>query len=370
MKENKKKKIAVIAGVSAIVILAVGLLLYFFVFRERSYRSIRAVEVSGDVSVKRDQKSKDVYEDMILLSGDKITTEADSELSMKLDEDKFVVLKENSILKLEATGNAKTSKTRLNLVQGEVYSDIANKLSKDSTYEVVTPGSTISVRGTKFNVVFQDKKMSVSCDDGEVRIVLNGTNERMTLQAGESVEYTEIEDGVYSFEEAPQLDGWKGAYQSFMQESNKEPVLGEDEKEAQEFLLSKPNENGIPDLWVTYGLSKGTRSERRERVMAVYRYSTESGMVEKVARLDYQQYDNTLAYYDAKEDAIIVLNTVVNGNAYEGIKFILTGDDLTSEAYQRDAGAQVNEYSLVKYTEDEITAVITEYPRYDWQKGE
>ncbi len=189
MSKKKGKKVIIAAVVVAVLAVIAVLAAILFLKKEKSYRSIRVIDVKGDVTVKRGGKEIDAYESMKLLSEDKITTGKGAELELLLDEDKHVILREESVLKLEATGNAENSKTKLRLEVGEVYSEIESKLSKDSSYEVLTPGASMSVRGTIFTVTYRDHVLNVSVEEGKVRVKLDSTDESVDLEAGDSVQY-------------------------------------------------------------------------------------------------------------------------------------------------------------------------------------
>ena len=143
--------------------------------KEEAYRNIKVSEVIGNVIVSREgMKNLNAYANMNLLSGDAIVTEAGARLALRLDDDKYVILDEQSKLTLHATGTEEDSKTTLNLEYGTVFSDIKNKLSESSGYEVVTPASTMSVRGTKFEVVYREGQVKVLTYEGTVYVAPEG----------------------------------------------------------------------------------------------------------------------------------------------------------------------------------------------------
>ena len=94
----------------------------------------------------------DAYENLNLLSGDRVATMIESSLRLKLDEDKYLLAEENTIMELVATGDAKKSRTNINLLQGGVTIQVENKLEDDASFEVTTPNSVMAIRGTVFRV--------------------------------------------------------------------------------------------------------------------------------------------------------------------------------------------------------------------------
>ncbi|MBR3770957.1 MAG: FecR domain-containing protein, partial [Clostridium sp.] len=120
--------------------------------KEEDYRQIQVYKIEGTAKVARQGSNMDAYENMQLQSGDMIETIAESYLQLKLDEDKYILVEPDSKISLQATGNSVDSKTKINLEKGAIVNQIDNPLSKDSSYEVTTPNSTMAVRGTTFRV--------------------------------------------------------------------------------------------------------------------------------------------------------------------------------------------------------------------------
>ena len=155
MEESKKtvKKgplIGAIAGV-AVVILAVVVILLLN-RKEAVYRIIKVFELEGKSTVTRqDIGDLDAYDNMVLESGDQVYVDTGS-LTLKMDEDKYVYAEEKTRFQLEAAGTSENSKTRIRLEEGILTNEIQNKLSDESSYEVNTPNSTMSVRGTIYMV--------------------------------------------------------------------------------------------------------------------------------------------------------------------------------------------------------------------------
>lgn len=155
MEESKKtvKKgplIGAIAGV-AVVILAVVVILLLN-RKEAVYRIIKVFELDGKSTVTRqDIGDLDAYDNMVLESGDQVYVDSGS-LTLKMDEDKYVYAEEKTRFQLEAAGTSENSKTRIRLEEGVLTNEIQNKLSDESSYEVNTPNSTMSVRGTIYMV--------------------------------------------------------------------------------------------------------------------------------------------------------------------------------------------------------------------------
>lgn len=150
--ENKKK---MYIGAAAIVI---ALLALFAVLFAQSGRIVSVFAFAGTAGIKRGRQEEasqqlDVFEGMRLQSGDLVWTEEASTVTMMVDDDKMVRLEENSEAAFSEISKAKGSQlTCIDLRKGTIVNDLQRKLEDNVTYEITTPNSTISVRGTYFVV--------------------------------------------------------------------------------------------------------------------------------------------------------------------------------------------------------------------------
>lgn len=151
-----KKKIGLVAGIAAAVavigVISVVLIGHFNK-KEETYRSIQVYDLEGSATIDREGVGNiQASEKLFLQSGDKVQVAADSFMRLKLDDDKYISVEQNSSFWIEADGDEAHSKTKIHLEQGAVTSEIQNKLNDGSTYEVTTPNSVMAVRGTTFRV--------------------------------------------------------------------------------------------------------------------------------------------------------------------------------------------------------------------------
>lgn len=150
-KKDNKKMLGILIPVGVIAL--IGIIAVLFLGKEEGYRMIQVYEVNGEATINRPTVGDmDAYENLNLLSGDKMTTMLKSYTRLKLDEDKYLLAEEDSIIELVATGDAKKSRTNINLLKGAVTIEVQNKLNEDSTFEVTTPNSVMAVRGTVFRI--------------------------------------------------------------------------------------------------------------------------------------------------------------------------------------------------------------------------
>lgn len=157
MKMIKNKQILRMVTVCMVCVLAVLLLgsgrAPYVYGKDEEYRNIKIYDISGTAKVEREIIGElDAYAGMMLQSEDVITTEKDSYLYLKMDEDKYALLEPESKIRLVASGNSKDSKTSIYLEEGAIVSRLDEDLSKDSIYEVNAPNSTMAVRGTNFRI--------------------------------------------------------------------------------------------------------------------------------------------------------------------------------------------------------------------------
>lgn len=152
MEKKQINKMLPIGIAALIVVVAVVVVCILFFGKKEAYRIIKVYEVNGEATVTRDSIGEmEAYQNMVLESGDKVSLKS-GEMTLKLDEDKFVYVEADTQFQLIATGSAASSKTSIELDHGAITNEIQNALGQDSSYEVNTPNSNMSVRGTIFRV--------------------------------------------------------------------------------------------------------------------------------------------------------------------------------------------------------------------------
>ena len=181
----------VISVAVVVIVVAVALI---FKGGEESYRSIRIVKLKGDVSIDREGLGNlEASVNMNLISGDRINTSKDAYMVLRLDEDKYVMLGEQGVIQVIASGNAADSRTQIHLETGTIVNDIQNPLSQNSAYEIVIPGVAMSVRGTVFEVRWHpdDGRGELLVYEGSVALTLEGKDPELHSHG----EYTQFEAG-------------------------------------------------------------------------------------------------------------------------------------------------------------------------------
>ena len=149
---NKGITKGAIAAISAGAVLVGGIVVAVLLNLDgkTAFRNITVIDTLGTVSVYRESVNDtlDAYVDMNLESGDEVTVGPSSELDLKLDDDKFVYVEENTKMSLKADGDSDNSKTQIFLSEGATLHKLDSKLSDSSTYEIETPNATMAIRGT------------------------------------------------------------------------------------------------------------------------------------------------------------------------------------------------------------------------------
>lgn len=120
-------------------------------------------------------------------AGDKITLGLNDAAQLRLYDGSTVDLFEDTSLEInELLTHEKSYRVRLTLLAGRTLSSVSRALGAGDAFEIRTPSSTASVRGTIFRVeVITADWTYVACDEGVVRVVMG--EQSVELQAGEEV---------------------------------------------------------------------------------------------------------------------------------------------------------------------------------------
>lgn len=146
--KTTKGKIVTFGGVFVIAVgVAVAMIL-----QSGGYRSILIKQVEGTVDVVGERNNGQAYVGERLYSGDDVSVGEASSLTMCMDNDKYLYADANTHFKLEASPKRQDSRIKIYLDKGSELNELKSKLGVNDTYEVDTPNSTMSVRGTIFRV--------------------------------------------------------------------------------------------------------------------------------------------------------------------------------------------------------------------------
>ena len=183
----------IIAGISGGAILIAGIVGALMVTTgPEDYRTIKIQELNGSTTIaSNDVNVQEAYKGMNLESGDVVTVQKDANMTLLLDMDKYMFADEGTKFRIEASGNSDkaNTKTRIVLEEGSVLCRLDTKLGDDETFEVETPNSVMSVRGTIFKMtIYKDENgenyARVDVLEGAVKVDLYNENGEKTGEEG------------------------------------------------------------------------------------------------------------------------------------------------------------------------------------------
>ena len=181
------KRIIVILIVAGCLLLFLGYLCRQSLWSENTYRNVKVLETEGEAYVTRKDTQISVYEQMIIQGGDSMVTGKDGRVDLQLDDDKYLVVEEDSQVEFELEGNKEKGAICIYLNQGAVYNQIDNPLAQDDSYEIHTPDGVMAVRGTKYRVSVRTssngkkRETRISVFDGTVHVQLDGNSDEVFL---------------------------------------------------------------------------------------------------------------------------------------------------------------------------------------------
>lgn len=197
----KSKKIPVLIGVAALIIVAV--IIIVLAVANKGHRVIKVESFSGEVTLERDDSEKEIFADMNLKTKDTITTGADGLIGLLVDEDKNIAAIENTCFAIVSEGDEKKGALKIELKYGTSLIEIENKLPDGSSFEVKTSNASLSVRGTIFEVSYipETNTTILKVMEGIVQADTNiGTDmvnaKEMAIITDDKIEISELADGL------------------------------------------------------------------------------------------------------------------------------------------------------------------------------
>ena len=149
---KKQSKVVVGIGIAVAVVVAVVVVVLIFMGKDESYFNIQVTETMGRTEVYRGEEEPLIaYNGMNLKSGDDVAVQKESGMHIRLDDDKYVHVEENTEFQVTASGGENSRKIKIDLAEGAVLIEIQKKLGEES-FNVSTPNAVMAVRGTSFYV--------------------------------------------------------------------------------------------------------------------------------------------------------------------------------------------------------------------------
>lgn len=160
--------------------------------KKEAYRMVKVEDKDGEVIVDRLKESIDAFEGMNLIADDYVGVKEKSYIVLLVDDDKHISAEENTEFSVNATGTKNNGSVTVELVKGKALFEIDEKLDENSYFSVKTPNTTLSVRGTTFTVLYDDKNdvTYLEVSDGIVNIETRENNLSEDVTAGESRKIT------------------------------------------------------------------------------------------------------------------------------------------------------------------------------------
>lgn len=115
------------------------------------YRTIAVKALNGITQILNGDKENFAYEGLHLKEGDNVNVNKEADLTLALDEDKFVYAEPETRFWIEASGKLGDTRTTIHLEEGSQLFRIDKKLEGEEYFDVETPNSTMSVRGNCFS---------------------------------------------------------------------------------------------------------------------------------------------------------------------------------------------------------------------------
>ncbi|MBE5856507.1 MAG: hypothetical protein E7296_02900 [Lachnospiraceae bacterium] len=203
MGENEKKKFSlskkqliIIGAVAAAVVIGVVL---FIVINNNSLKAttMKLLRMEGTVTLEENGETKTVKENLRFKSGDAISTEVKSLVSVGLDDTKIVTLDEESRAEFQKDGKD----LELTLTDGQLFFNVTEKLDADASFNIRNSDMVVGIRGTS-GVIVKDRngRPILYLTDGEVEISaknpVTGESKTITVKPGTRV-------SVYYYSDRP-----------------------------------------------------------------------------------------------------------------------------------------------------------------------
>ena len=314
MDEKKKMNINLKIVIPVIVVVIVGIIVaVLFLGKEEGYRSIQVYQVNGEVTLERENVGvMDAYENLNLISGDALETFVESFSRLKLDDDKYVLVEQDSRIEIFATGDQANSKTDIRLDKGAITVEVENKLNDDSSFEVTTPNSVMAIRGTVFRI-------SAATDENGEPIT------RITIFEGAVTVQKKAEDGTLSEESRI--------------ESGKEAIIYQENEEEVLVILDEIDETVLPKEVLEFLQEEVVRDDHE----IIYSDEKIVELLEKLEDTDDTIYTVTFMY----EGNIFGTQEVKNGDLVSKpkLKPALSGD------WNYDFSKPITEDTTIEFVE-------------------
>lgn len=164
----KTKKIkGIIAAVAAVAIIAATVIVFLMMRGKITATTMRILRIEGTVNMKEDGILKAIRESLRLKSGNELDTDAESLVSIGLDDSKIVTLDEYSCAEVNQDGRY----LNLKLTEGSLFFEVDKPLEEDESFEICTSTMVVGIRGTSGWVSVEGDTESLIISDGHVQVL-------------------------------------------------------------------------------------------------------------------------------------------------------------------------------------------------------
>lgn len=173
--KKMKKKAIIFSSIGGAVLLAIIILIICLCLPKGGYRVIKLMDFENSVKVIRNNADAEVKKNMNLKNEDELVVGSSSKAILKLDSDKYILAKENTSIKLQATGKKNNTKTRILVSEGGVVVEVKQHLKDNEAFEIASSNSVMAIRGTQIGF-----DVSKTADTLTTRLsILDGTTNVM-----------------------------------------------------------------------------------------------------------------------------------------------------------------------------------------------
>ena len=153
--------------------------------------------LSGTVNATQNEIEMPAFRGFALLRRDRLGTGAESWSSLELDEGRFAIVEENTHIQIAELTDGLTGArtTRVYMSDGKVWFDVSNELSENESFEVRTPTSALSVRGTVFSVTAAEEETTLTVYAGKVNVRAEKEDGTPLLDRHGNEVYMEVSSG-------------------------------------------------------------------------------------------------------------------------------------------------------------------------------
>lgn len=163
------------------------------------------LEASGEAFVKgakeaggANVQARAIKNGQVLSSGDTLRTGKNSYVQLIFPGGELARIMEDTVVKLDEVIfmlDQDLFRVRLGLAKGEVFV-VTEQLTGQSAFDIITPASIASVRGTEFSTEHEEDQTTIRVNDGSVNVEASATKDRSIVEEGQTAVVDR--DGTFS----------------------------------------------------------------------------------------------------------------------------------------------------------------------------